>query len=342
MTRRATITDVAEASGVSVATVNRVLSGSPAVREETGTRVREAAELLGFRAAGLIRSRLQERLPAARVGILLQRPEEAFYREFTGRLEKAVRETALFRGSAFFDYARSLDGEEIAARLLKLAGRAEAVALVAPEHPTLTRAVEELRARSIPVFTLLSDCAPAARTAYIGVDNRRAGRTAGWAIAQCAARPGRVAVFVGSHRFHGHELREIGLRSYFREHAPGFTVLETAVNDESPERTEALVSSLAAAGGLVGCYLAGGGTAGAVAAARALPPEARPVIVSNDAPSVARAALNERLLTLTVAEPLDAICRELTQGIARALEKPPAAAPGQIFLPFDLFTPENI
>lgn len=342
MTGRATITDVARASGVSVATVNRVLSGSVAVREDTGSRVRAAAEALGFRAAGLIRARLREGLAEVRVGILLQRPEDPFYGEFAGRLERAVVGSPLFRGAAAFDHWRAHDGEEIAGRLMKLAGRAQAVALVAPEHPTVARAVEELRARGTPVFTLLSDCAPAARTAYVGVDNRRAGRTAGWAIASCARAPGRVAVLVGSHRFHGHELREIGLRSYFREHAPDFSVLETAVNDESPERTEALVRDFAADGDLVGCYLAGGGTQGAVAAARALPPERRPVIVSNDSPNVARAALTGRLLTMTVSEPLDAICRELAQGIARALEKPPGALPGQVFLPFDLFTPENI
>ncbi len=42
-----------------------------------------------------------------------------------------------------------------------------------------------------------------------------------------------MAIFVGSHRFHGHELREIGLRSYFRENAPDFTVMETLVNLET-------------------------------------------------------------------------------------------------------------
>ena len=41
-------------------------------------------------------------------------------------------------------------------------------------------------------------------------------------------------MFVGSHRFHGQEMREIGFRSYFREYAPEFELVETMVNLEGP------------------------------------------------------------------------------------------------------------
>ena len=44
----------------------------------------------------------------------------------------------------------------------------------------------------------------------VGIDNLKVGRTAAWMISKCARKPGKVALLVGSHRFHGHELREIG------------------------------------------------------------------------------------------------------------------------------------
>lgn len=56
-------------------------------------------------------------------------------------------------------------------------------------------------------------------------------------FSKVAKRPGKAAVFVGSHRFQGHELREIGFRSYFRDNAPSFEVLDTLVNLEKRQIT---------------------------------------------------------------------------------------------------------
>jgi LacI family transcriptional regulator len=343
MAKRATIADLARASGVSIATVNRVLGGSTAVRADTVSHVQATAEDIGFRASGLIKSRLRERLPRYHIGVLLQRQGDPFYSDLMRRLHAAVTTTRLFQGSASFDYWKSHDADEIAGRLVKLAKKSQAVALVSPDHPTVSAVIEELQSKSIPVFSLLSDCAPATRTSYVGVDNRKAGRTAGWAIANCANAAGKVAVFVGSHRFHGHELREIGLRSYFREYAPEFSVLDTSVNTESSEITYEMMSTLIEQhGDLVGCYVAGGGTDGAIAAVRRSAANRRPVVVCNDSPSAARTALTDRLLSLAIAEPLDRICHEVVGAIALALRKPPPSVPGQIFVPFELFTPENI
>ena len=55
---RPTIADVAAAAQVSVATVNRVLSGQHAVRKATAQQVVQAAESLGFYAARALRSRV--------------------------------------------------------------------------------------------------------------------------------------------------------------------------------------------------------------------------------------------------------------------------------------------
>ncbi len=228
MAKRATIADIAQASGVSVATVDRVLNGRLPVREDTAQRVYEAAEAIGYHAAGLIRQRIRQDLPEYRLGFLLLSQETHFYREFARALDAAAANAVRFRGVCDIDFWSSQSPEDIVDRINRLAARAHAIAVVSHDHPAVTAAVEALKARGSPVFSLLSDFAPGVREGYIGLNNRKAGRTAAWMIAKCAQRPGKVAVFVGSHSFHGHELREIGLRSYFREHAPEFTVLELA------------------------------------------------------------------------------------------------------------------
>ena len=78
MSKRPTISDLAEAAGVSVATVDRVLNGRLPVREATARRVYEAATATGYHAAGLIRQRMRQDLPEYRLGFLLLTRETVF------------------------------------------------------------------------------------------------------------------------------------------------------------------------------------------------------------------------------------------------------------------------
>jgi LacI family transcriptional regulator len=340
---RATIADVAREAEVSVATVDRVVNARLPVSEHTTRRVLDAAERLGFHASALIRSRLPDELPEYSVGLLLQRPDDPFYRDLAERLERAISATRTFRGLARTDYWGADDPADIAARVRRLGRRCHAVALVSPEHPAVAEAIGELTARGVPVFAMLSDCAAAVRTCYLGIDSRKAGRTAGWLIEQCAEAPGKVAVIVGSRRFQGHELREVGFRSYFREQAPRFAVLDAVVNSESDSATEDAVVHLAEAHpDLVGIYLAGGGISGGIAGLRRIPPARRPAMVAPSLPPEARDALADRVLSAAICEPVDRLCEQLVALVGQALADRAARLPNQVLLPMDLVTPESL
>lgn len=343
MTKRPTVSDLARASGVSVATVDRVLNNRLPVREETAQRVYEAATVIGYHAVTLIKQRIRQDLPEYRLGFLLQKPEQHFYQEFARELEAATIHAPRFRGIPVIDFWSSQAPEDIVVHLEKLAARTNAIALVSPDHPTITVAVESLKARGIPVFSLLSDFAPGVREGYVGLNNRKVGRTAAWMIAQCARRPGKVAVFVGSHRFHGQELREIGVRAYFREHAPDFTVLETLVNLETAGLThQAMLDLIERHPDLVGCYIAGGGMEGAITAVRMAKPAQPPVLICNEITPESRAALANSIVTMVLATPLARLSSDLVDLMAHAIKDGAANAPGQTFLPFDIHVPENI
>lgn len=343
MVSRPTVADVAREAGVSVATVDRVVNGRLPVREDTAHRVLEAAQRIGFHAVGLIRSRLREQQPDVAVGLLLQRPNEPFYADLTRQLRRAITGARTFRGVALVDYWIDDDPDDIALRLRRLARRCRAVALVSPDHAAVAAAIAEVVAAGVPVFALLSDCAPAARTAYLGIDSRKAGRTAGWLIRQCARRVGRVAVIVGSRRFHGHELREIGFRSYYRDMAPEFVVLDAVVNSESDAATrDAIVQLAERHRDLVGVYLAGGGTSGAVAGLQAIEPARRPAMICPALPPEVRGALAEGVLTAAICEPVDRLAERLVEAVALALDEHGPRVPNQIVLPMDLYTPENL
>jgi LacI family transcriptional regulator len=343
MASRPTIADLAKAANVSVATVDRVLNGRHRVREDTAKRVYEAANAIGFHAVSLLRQRVLEGLPVYRLGFVLRKPEQYFYQAFAREIELAVQNSQSMRGIAQIEFCDSQIPSDLAAALRDVGSRNQAVAMVSPDYPALTVAVEELKAKGIPVFSLLSDFASGIREGYVGLNNRKVGRTAAWLIAKMAKHPGKVAVFVGSHRFHGHELREIGFRSYFRENAPDFEVLDTLVNLETSQIThEATLDLLHRHPDLVGFYVAGGGMEGAISALRDDELRGKYIVAVNELTPESRAALADDVVALAVATPLQHLCRELVRLMVSAIENGPASAPGQTFLPFEMFVPENI
>lgn len=343
MSNRPTIADLARAAGVSVATVDRVLNGRHPVREETARRVYDAAKGIGYHAVGLLRQRVFEDLPQYRLGFLLQKPQQSFYQAVAKEIENAALALSNVRALPQIEFVANSTPTGITEKLKAMAARNQAIALVAPDYPAVTALVEELKERGVPVFSLLSDFAAGVREGYIGLNNHKVGRTAAWMIAKAAKRPGKVAAFVGSHRFLGHELREIGFRSYFREHAPDFEVLDTMVNLDTAEIThEATLNLLQRHPDLTGFYVCGGGMEGAISAIREEKLEGKLIAVVNELTPESRAALADDVVTLAISTPTAALARETINLMIQSIDKGPTGAPGQTFLPFDLFTPENI
>jgi LacI family transcriptional regulator len=343
MAGRPTIEQLALEAGVSVATVDRVLNARAHVRPKTARRVHEAAVRIGYHASGLIGRRLIEELPEYRLGFLLLDTGPRFYAEFARQLAEAVADAMDFRGVFLLEHASPRDPEEIARKMAALSERCMALAVVAPEHPAATAAAKQCVDAGVPVFALLSDIAAGTRQAYVGVHNGKVGRTAAWMIAKAARRPGKVALFVGSHRFHGHEAREMGFRAFFREEAPDFSVLETLVNFEDPKLTrEALLELAARHDDLAGCYVAGGGMEGAVSALRMIAPERRPVTICNELTDLSKAALAEKSITMVIETPVRAISRQVVRLMAQSLSGRGSSRIADCYLPFGIHLPESI
>jgi LacI family transcriptional regulator len=357
MGQRPTLTDVAAAAGVSSATVDRVLNSRLPVREATALRVIEAAERLGYHGARLMRERLQERSERRirTLGFCLLRRHEAFYRSFGAELNRAAREHPSGRCLAVIEYLDALEPAAVAEHMLQLGREVDALGVVAVDHPHIGAAVDTLREQGKPTFALLSDLSTPRRAGYVGVDPRKSGRTAAWAISRLARRPGPVGVFVGSHRYLGHEACEMSLRAYLREHAPDFHVLETRVNLEDVELAhEVTLDLLRRHPDLAGLYDAGGGgVAGSIRALRAERPPGHPaghvVTVTNELSPEHRTALVDGVIDLVLGTPQADIASTVVQAMLDALESPPppagddGAPPArQLMLPVQLWTAENL
>lgn len=315
MVKRPTIQDLATAAGVSVATVDRVLNRRLPVREDTALRVVAAAEQIGFHATGLLRQRVRE-VPKRTFGFLLQKKEHEFYRNFAAALTAATREARSVQGRAVVEFIDEIVPATIAARIAEAARKCDALAVVAVDHPLVNEAIARA---GKPVLTLLSDVAAPERTAYIAVDSRRSGRCAGWAISRLAKQPGKIGIMLGSHRYLSQELAESSFRSYMREHATQFQLLEPLVNLDDPRIAyEAVVDMIASNPDLVGVYVAGGGAEGLIAALREEGAGQRIVAVCNELTSITRPALIDGTLDVVLETPIVDISRRAVDIMSRA------------------------
>jgi LacI family transcriptional regulator len=97
---------------------------------------------------------------------------------------------------------------------------------MALEHPAVREAVAALAARGLPVVTLISDLSNSDRAAFVGLDNRAAGRTAGYLIGRfIGARAAKVALIAGSLSYKAHEEREAGFLHVIDEMFPRLEVV---------------------------------------------------------------------------------------------------------------------
>lgn len=340
---RPTIRDVAAKAGVGVATVDRVLNGRAAVRAETAEKVYEAAKSIGYHAAGLIGQRLHENVPKVRLGFVLNKEKQAFYQALSDEIEQAVAAFPGISGRAIIRYAHSQTPEDIRRLMLEMQGEVDAIAAASVDHHLLTTAVQDLQDQGVPVFALLNDFGQGFRHAYVGLNNLKVGRIAAWTMAMATPRKGKIGVFVGGHRWHGHALRETGFRSYFREHAPTSVILDTMVNLETRQLTyEATLELIARHPDLSGLYIAGGGMEGAIAALREMRAPGDVALVLNELTPDSRAALSDRYATMVISTPLPSICRDLVGLMVQAVQEGVGTTTSQHFLEPQLFTPESV
>lgn len=343
MAKRPGMAALAQAAGVSLATVDRLLNGRESVSASSRAAVLEAAQRMGHPAVARLLAGTATEVPVVRYGVLLHKAGQEFYQNMAREMRAAVLRQPGVRAELVLEFAASQAPSEVAALMRAMAGRCDAIAATAVNHPEISAAVDDLKEQGIPVFSLLSDFAQGSRAAYFGLNNLKVGRTAAWVISLAAKAPGKVAIFVGGMRWHGHDLRETGFRAFLREQRPDLDVLEPIVNLETRQLTFDTVRGLLARHpDLRGMYLAGGGMEGAIAALQQARQAGDVALVVNEMTAESRAGLAQGWVTMVDATPLPDLCRELFAQMTRAVTEKGIGGGGQVFLPIQLHVAESL
>jgi LacI family transcriptional regulator len=253
------VADVAARAGVSTATVDRVLHKRPGVRLATIHRVLKAAAELDYISP-------EEALPAPRpMRLTFLLPDGR--NRYLSLLGQLVAQSAdgfkAFNTRASVRPIKSFNPELLAAALWEHRD-SDGIAFMALEHPAVREAVNRLAERGVPTVTLISDILNARRAAYVGLDNRSAGRTAGYLIARfLGRRPAKVAMIAGSLSYRAHEEREMGFMHLFQESCPAIEVVGLREGHDDAEKNYRQTRMLLARHpDLAGIYNIGGGADG--------------------------------------------------------------------------------
>jgi LacI family transcriptional regulator len=294
--------DIARAAGVSTATVDRVLNRRIGVRPATAQRVVEAAAALDY----LPRAALYEALrpKPMRLSFLLPAGTNRYLRMLGEHISSSDDQLRGFNVTSHCHFVEGFKPEALARSLYHHARRADGIAFMALDHPAVREAVTDIVAGGTPVLAMISDISDAPRTAYVGLDNRAAGRTAGLLIGRFVGeRRGKVALIAGSQSYRAHEERAQGFRQIIAEASPALTVVGLREgHDDAAQNYRQARELLRKHPDIVGIYNIGGGSDGIARALRESNRSATVTFIGHGLTPDTRAALLDGTMDVAITQ----------------------------------------
>lgn len=338
-----TMNAIAAAAGVGVATVDRVLNRRAPVRAATEQKVLEAASRLGYRFVPT--APVNGALPAAsttlRMGFILLSKSYSFYHSLTDALRQQTQPLHPAGSEPLFYWHDIDDVAAVVASLHALAEQVDAIGLVALDHPLIRHAIAHISGLGVRVYALFSNFSPCGHAGYFGLDNQKAGRTAGWVTSHLLHQPGSVGVLVGDHRFTCQESCEISFRSYLREQDSARRVLEPLKTHESIDGGyHAARRLLEQHADLALIYAPCGGVEGVIHALRQQP-QRRVALVCHGPVKDGELALIDGSITVMIRHDIKDMAAQLAQ-TAQQRHGGPDDHFSQVTLPFEIVTRENV
>lgn len=328
--KKPSIRAVAERAGVSVATVDRVLSDRAKVSDKTALKVLNALRELG--SASVLPSGARH---IFRFEVVMSLSDETFF----ARYEQAFQHCATKYGvQVRLRRFHSLEGNAAILEAIQAqAGRYHGLALIVEDNASLRGHCQALKQAGKATVFISSEVGEQGGH-YVGVDNLAAGRTAAYLLGGFMGGRGRV--LLGTHHlaFRSHAQRVQGFMQVCRARFPALEVLGPVHCDDTDAHGEARVRAFVEQAGQVeGVYHTGAGNAGVAAALAGHPLRAwvaHEVTPANRALLMAGkvAALIDQNAELQAAACVQALLYQLG-----AIGEPPSGT-----VPFSIVTPENL
>lgn len=321
--RTARFVEIAELAGVSTTTVDRVLNERGSVSPKTRERVVAAARKLA----------LPRLLPETHHGlihidVLVPDSEAPFFARLRQALQRSIQMLDK-RVVVHLVPMSSADEERIPEIVGRSRYRRAALIVTARDTPRVRDALSAAIARGEAVVTMVTDIGGIDRVHYAGIDNLRAGRTAGYFVGRLAKQPGTALLLPARLDYRAHLDRIEGCRT---EIAERFVHLKCEIEPietlDQDDRCYRAVSAALKRGGLVAIYNTGYGSAGIEAALRRFDGAGKVVWVGHEMLDRHRDYIEAGLMDIAIDQDPDGQVISALQHVLRACrvvdEAPPA------------------
>ena len=239
----ATMKEIAELSGVSRGTVDRVLNHRGTVSPETERKVLEIARLLDYQPnrAGIALAAQKKKF---KMGVLLFGVENAFFDEVMEGLKDKLDELSIY-GCTIVEKRIPLDVKSQLAAIDELVDEKIHGLILPPCNDIkIQKKIDRLWECNIPCVTVNTDMPQSKRIAYVGSDYLKCGQTAAGLLALLTGGEARVGIVTGSHSVLCHEERVCGFTSYLHQKHPGIHIADIVENHDDDYRSYEAVSLL--------------------------------------------------------------------------------------------------
>jgi LacI family transcriptional regulator len=247
---RNNIEDVAKLARVGVATVDRVLNERGGVSPETAARVIDAARRLG----------LKRFLPSPyrrplRFDIVSAKGESALTERISSTVESLIPilEGRVILQRLFFpSWKVRMCSEAIST------SKSDGLIVYGPQTAEIEDAIAAKTADGKGIITILSDIPTTPRLKYLGANNEKEGRAAGFFLAQSLRHESMVAIIFNNLQYRAEAERVAGFRASWLDHGRDLSQLALVeIGSGSVQPRKSSSETLGARGGIDGVYGAG-------------------------------------------------------------------------------------
>lgn len=277
-----TIQDIAEVAGVSRGTVDRALNNRGRINPEVAKHIQEIAKEMGYVPK---RKRSDKDKQHIKIGVVTQLSKASFMIQVKKGIEDARRELADRDVELVLEECMTVDENEQLKAMEKLAAQGVSGMAVMPVECNAVRErinhlVDDL---NLPVVTFNSDIVGTKRSCFVGLDNKKSGRTAAGLMGVMTGGKGKVLVITG---YFGNSVNSMRVDGFVEEIKTSYPDLELvgvqSSFDETSEVERIITNTLEVFPDLSGIVVVSGGQAGIRNAFEKLPERRRPFVIIYD------------------------------------------------------------
>jgi LacI family transcriptional regulator len=260
--RTARLEDIAHLAGVSVATVDRVFNERESVASATRSKVLAAARTLKVR-----RILPDSHHGVVHIEVLLPTNQTPFYR----RLNRAFQRNIAILDKRILVHRTFIaenDEEQFVKAIAHPSFPRQGLIISAPDTNRVRQALSVCSKAGEPLASVVSDVSDVAGLTYVGIDNFRAGRTAGLVLGRFARNQGEILLLSGKQAYRGHPERIAGFRDGVARanHLLSCAAAPIETRDDDNLCYTAVKNALRSGRVIAGIYNSGAGSAGIEAA----------------------------------------------------------------------------